>query len=357
MHERALFRAFPNIAERIPWLALADLPTRVEPLDIGLGGNLWIKRDDFSAQPYGGNKVRKLEFILADAKAKGAKRLITVGAAGSHHALATTIYGRAQGFDVSLILFPQPLTPHVRDILLLDHAYGAELRYTRRMETIPLALWAARLRYLSDRPYVVAPGGSDAIGTLGYVNAALELADQIAGGELPEPRSVVLAGGTLGTAAGIALGFAIAGLRTQVKAVRITSRIVTNERALAQLVRGCEAILNRAGAKLNVADRALAQTEIVHGHLGLGYGKQTEAGARATELFGARGVELDPTYTAKAAAAFIEHVRDSDKPVLFWQTLSAGMPHARAEVGAESSLPKPFREYLGQGLADATGSR
>src|SRR5690606_35113933 len=146
------------------------------------GVRLLVKRDDLCARPYGGNKVRKLEFILAEAKRRGAERLITVGAVGSHHALATTVYGRAHGFRVTLVLFPQQMNEHVRRILLLDYALGAELRYTPRMETVPAAMLAARIAYRGERCRVVPPGGSDAFGTLGYVSAALELAEQIADG-------------------------------------------------------------------------------------------------------------------------------------------------------------------------------
>lgn len=345
MYSCALFRRFPELHGRLPWLPLAHTPTPVEPLD-GPAPELWIKRDDLTAEPYGGNKVRKLEFLLAQAKQRGAKRLITVGAAGSHHALATTIYGRQLGFDVSLVLFPQPLTQHVREILLLDHSYGAELRYTRRMELVPAALFAATLRYRDQKAFVIPPGGSDAIGTLGYVSAALELAEQIAAGEVPEPRTVVVAAGTLGTAAGLALGFVIAGMQTRVKAIRITSRIVTNERVLARLVRGAELLLQRAGVHVNAADEAIARVELMHGFIGRGYGMETDEGARAAEQFSQRGIHLDPTYTAKAAAAFMAQSHAMPKPALFWQTLSAREPLERIANADVAALPKAFREYL-----------
>lgn len=346
MHERALFRRFPEIRSRIPWVPLARVPTPVETLSLDGVPDIWIKRDDRTGSPYGGNKVRKLEFLLGAARARGARRLITVGAAGSHHALATTIYGRSLGFDVTLLLFPQPLTPHVRDILLLDAAYGAELRFTRRMEMVPAALFATAMRYRNQGAYIIPAGGSDATGTLGYVDAALELAEQIGRGDAPEPASVVVAAGTLGTAAGLALGFEIAGLKTIIKAIRITSRIVTNERALARLVRGAEVLLNRAGADLHVAERALQRIEIVHSYIGAGYGKETEAGVNATSAFERAGVHLDPTYTAKAAAAFIHTMHEAEKPALFWQTLSGEEPKAALDRVSAADLPAPFREYL-----------
>ena len=355
MSGRALFELLPQIRDDVAWTSLASLPTPVEPFAIAGATDSWIKRDDLSATPYGGNKVRKLEFLLAAAQRAGARRLITVGAAGSHHALATTIYGRALGFDVTLVLFPQPLTQHVHDILLLDQAYGAELRYTRRMELVPAALFTTTLKYRSQRAYVVPAGGSDAIGTLGYVEAALELAKQIERGETAEPATVVVAAGTLGTAAGLAIGFELAGLRTRIRAIRITSRIVTNERALARLIRDTQVLLNRAGANIDVAENAIARVELVHDFIGAGYGKETEAGEAATVLFGERGIHLDPTYTAKAAAAFLATMASAPKPVLFWQTLSAAEPVDRLADVSVADLPAPFRAYLA--LADDAATR
>ena len=346
MAERALFRRFPQLQDRLPWLKLADLPTPVQPLHVADGRELWIKRDDVSALPYGGNKVRKLEFLLAAARARDARRLITVGAAGSHHALATTIYGRKLGFDVTLVLFPQPLTPHVGTILLLDQAYGAELRYTRRMELVPAALFVASLRYRQQHAFVIPAGGSDATGTLGYVDAALELAEQVNSGLVPAPQTIVVAAGTLGTAAGLALGFALAGLPVRIEAVRITSRIVTNERALARLIRGAQVLLQRHGLDGDVAARALASVSLLHDYIGAGYGQQTKAGAQATQQFQQLGLHLDPTYTAKAAAAFLERFSSAARPVLFWQTLSATEPLEMLHAGAEHTLPAPFRAYL-----------
>jgi 1-aminocyclopropane-1-carboxylate deaminase/D-cysteine desulfhydrase-like pyridoxal-dependent ACC family enzyme len=147
MPDLPIFERFPRLADSYARVALGRFPTPVERHVLnGADGciEMLVKRDDVCATPYGGNKVRKLEFLLGDAKARGARRLITAGATGSHHALATTVYGRKHGFDVSLVLFPQMRTPHVRDVLLMDHALGAELRFTRTMEGVPFALLRAR---------------------------------------------------------------------------------------------------------------------------------------------------------------------------------------------------------------------
>jgi 1-aminocyclopropane-1-carboxylate deaminase/D-cysteine desulfhydrase-like pyridoxal-dependent ACC family enzyme len=339
-----LFRRYPDVAGRIPWLQLGEYPTPVEPLDIA-GDDVFIKRDDQTARLYGGNKVRKLEFLLAHARERGARRLITVGAAGSHHALATTLYGKRLGFEVTLVLFPQPLTDHVREILLQDVAHGAELRFTRRMETVPTALFTAIMRYRRERAVVIPAGGSDPIGTLGYVNAALELAEQIELGLLPSPKTIVVAAGTLGTAAGLALGFSIAGVTVRINAVRITSRLVTNERVLMRLIRGAEDILRRAGGPHGHAERAFASVELQHDFLGRGYGVSTEAAASAAQMLATLGIHLDQTYTAKAAAALLAYAKSADGPALFWHTLSGSEPPLPRDVTIDN-LPAPFRNYV-----------
>lgn len=339
-----LFRRYPGIAGKIPWLPLGEYPTPVEPLAIG-GSDVFIKRDDQTARLYGGNKVRKLEFLLAHARERGAKRLITVGAAGSHHALATTLYGKRLGFEVTLVLFPQPLTDHVRDILLQDVAHGAELRFTRRMETVPTALFTAMMRYRRDRAVVIPAGGSDAIGTFGYVNAALELAEQIERGVIPQPKTIVVAAGTLGTAAGLALGFALANIPLRISAVRITSRLVTNERVLMRLIRGAADVLRRAGGPHGHAERAFASVELQHDFLGRGYGISTEAAVNAAQTLAKIGIHLDQTYTAKAAAALLARAGSAAGPALFWHTLSGSEPPLPRDVTIDN-LPAPFRNYV-----------
>lgn len=331
-----LFIRYPQASPHIPWLALGVSPTPLETALVA-GRSILVKRDDLTAEPYGGNKVRKLEFILGDARGRGARRLITAGATGSHHALSTTLYGRASGFDVTTVLFPQHRTQHVREVLEAIAAAGADLRFTRRMETLPYAVWRAR-REAGPAGYVVAAGGSDPIGTLGYVAAALELDEQLEG--VQEPDAIHVAAGTLGTVAGLALGLALAGRRIPVRAIRITSTLVTNPRVLRRLVTGAARLLTAAGVPVgDAAARALASVTILDDQLGAGYGHATPEGERATELFAQAGLTLDPTYTAKAAAAVLA---SSDERPLFWHTLSARMP----APAASAPLPSPFAEYL-----------
>jgi D-cysteine desulfhydrase len=338
----ALFRVAPQLQQSLPRIRLGAFPTAVDEVEVG-GRRILVKRDDVCASGYAGNKLRKLEFLLAEARARGAQRVITAGAAGSHHAFATAWHGTRLGFAVTLVLFPQRLTAHVRRMLLLMHATGAELRWVRRMEAVPWGLWRARREHRAATPLVVPPGGSSPVGTLGYVNAALELAEQVRAG-VPRPDRIHVAAGTLGTTAGLAIGLAWAGLDVPVAATRITSRLVTNQRALAGLVHDTVKLLGAAGAAPPDAAAALRLVELRHDQIGTGYGHATAAATAATELFAATGLTLDDTYTAKAAAGLLA---DGDAALpLFWQTLSGVHPDALDPALASAGLPAPIAAYL-----------
>jgi len=340
MNERPLLRRYPTLRSLTPWLELASLPTLVDRLAID-GRELWIKRDDLTSAEYGGNKLRKLEFILAEAQRRHAKRIITVGASGSHHALATTLFAKKLGMEATLVLFPQPLTPHVREVLLAAATLGAEVRFTGRLATVPTALAAARIAHWNERAFVVPPGGSDPTGCLGYVNAGLELAEQIESGLLPEPEIIVAAAGTLGTAAGLAIGISLAGLRSHIRATRITSRVITNDRVLRKLIADTASLLQNRGVPADAHD-AIARVHLSHDQIGAGYGVRTEAGAAAAASFEKIGIETDSTYSEKAAADLL--TIPPGRTVLFWHTLSAVTPPCDAD--AITLLPPQFQRYL-----------
>src|SRR5579883_1421299 len=163
-------------------LALGCYPTPVERLDTlsNDASELWVKRDDLTHGVYGGNKVRKLEWLLADARTRGARRIVTVGAVGSHHVLATTYFGTRAGFEVLAVLVPQPRTDHVVEVLRADLALG--------LRVVPVSSWGvapiAMLARLGRGTRLVTVGGSSVVGSMGYVQAARELAAQVRGGAL-----------------------------------------------------------------------------------------------------------------------------------------------------------------------------
>ena len=344
--EPALARFCPHGAARLPRISLGRFPTPVTELEHAGRAPVWVKRDDLTAPVYGGNKVRKLEFLLAEAERRGARRVITAGAMGSHHALATTLYATGRGLDVSLVLFPQTCTPHVREVLLMNHALGAELRFVGRMEAVPAGLWRARFAHRGARPVVIPPGGSDALGAIGYVNAALELAEQVAAGDVPEPDEIFVAAGTLGTVAGLAVGLELAGMKSRIAAVRITSPLVTNVRVLRSLIRGTARVLARAGFPAADAARSLGRVRLVHDQIGAGYGRVTPAAATAAERFESFGLDLDETYTGKAAAALLAALDGAaGRTRLYWHTLSAAAPLHLLQMDSPP-LPASFQRYL-----------
>lgn len=327
-----LFRAFPHAAERIPWTQLGDWPTPVERVpDVPdhFEGQLWVKRDDRASPLYAGNKVRKLEYLLADARSRGAGRVITTGVVGSHHALATCVHGRRVGLPTTLVVFPQPMTDHAREITALNEEWADEICRCGSFATQPLVEAAARWRRRSERPYVIPGGGSSPLGTLGHVGGALELAEQVRAGEAPRPEVLWVAAGTLGTLAGLAIGAAMTDLADRIRGVRIVPGAVANELVLGRLVEGAVRILREAGIPAPDPRLVLGRVELVTGWLGGGYGAPTDAGAAATEWFGPRGVVLDPSYTAKTAAALLQGMRTEPGAThMYWHTLSGVVPRA-----------------------------
>ncbi len=341
---RRLGALFPRL--QLPLVELGRFPTPVERLALDAPAELWIKRDDQAGELYGGNKVRKLELLLGDALARGKKRVVTFGALGSHHALATTIYARKLGLEALLVLYPQPIDPHVIDDLLLDHAFGAELRRCGH-PTLAAAVALAEVATGGRSTLVIPPGGSSALGTIGHVEGALELAEQVRAGLLPEPDLLVVAFGTGGTAAGLAFGLALAGLRTRVLAVRVVETITTRS-LLRELSNGARRVLARHGARVGALPRrALDRIELDSEQLGKGYGHSTPASADAKEVFKRLGITLETTYTGKAAAAFLGLARrGAAKRILFWHTFSSVDLAPRLQDVDPRSLPEAFHPVL-----------
>jgi 1-aminocyclopropane-1-carboxylate deaminase/D-cysteine desulfhydrase-like pyridoxal-dependent ACC family enzyme len=304
-------------------------PTKLQPVRLGRyptpvqalptlsapGSDLWVKRDDLSHEVYGGNKVRKLEYLLAEKRAAGKKRIVTVGAAGSHHVLATSYFGRLAGFAVEAVLVPQPRTEHVVEVLRASLALGMRPFPVRSWASVPLAL----ARRIADGASVIPVGGSNVAGTMGYVDAARELGVQIENGALPEPDVCVVALGSGGTAAGLAAGFAKLRLKTRVVGVCVSKPIALSRALAVHLARS-------SARRSGVDDLGDVRRHLTFDarFLGAGYGHATIAGEEATRDAARAGIVLDPTYTAKAFAAALWHVRARRASrVLYWHTLSS----------------------------------
>jgi len=319
-----LFRRFPRLVDAIAYERLGSLPTPVErAADLGqrIGvPSLYVKRDDLAGEPYGGNKVRKLEFVLAEAKRQGRTRVLTFGGVGSNHALCTAAYAQKMGLRATLMLLPEPNTEHVREHLLADILFGAELKMGSNTS---MARWTERAaggQLAPDDPYVIPAGGTSPLGNVGFVNAAFELQDQVKRGELPEPDDVFIAAGTGGSAVGLAIGFAAAGMATRVRAVRTSSTRYVSEAGLQRELEATVKLL-RADDTFPQIGWETVRLTIVEGYVGRGYALETRAARRMASVAEESGLVLDPTYTAKTMAA-VEGASTDLKAgvVVFWYT-------------------------------------
>ena len=329
-----------------------EMVDRLRSLEREAGiGEIWVKRDDRSATMYGGNKPRKLEFILGEAVAEGKTAVITTGGIGTHHGLATAICARNLKLRALLALLKQPVTEQVRRSLLLDYAAGAELFYgssVPRLTVVALRVCARELLN-GGLPYIVPTGGTSPLGILGYINAAFELAEQIKAGEIPEPEWIFLPLGTGGTVAGLVAGARLAGIRSRVAAVLVTDILPPGGGRLSRMANRALGLL-RAGVP-EAAEISLRPEDftIIREYLGPSYGTPTDEARRARDLMAhAEDIHLETTYTAKCLAAILGgQSRVTKGPILFWNTYSSVDPAAHlGPLPDPRQLPKAFHQFF-----------
>ncbi len=334
-------------------MRLTQLPTAVERMEAlereTSIAEIWVKRDDRSGPLYGGNKPRKLEFVLAEALAEGKKCVLTTGGIGTHHGLATAICARSLGLRTILVLLRQPLTEHVRRSLLLDHAAGAELYYGSSVPRLTAVALRVCLREAlrSELPYIVPTGGTSLKGVLGYVNAAFELAEQIARGDLPEPEWIFVPLGTGGTVAGLVAGARLAGLRSRVAAVLVTDILPPTPARLSRLANRTCQLMRRYEPSIGDATISPADFTVIRDYVGPGYGEPTPAARQARDLIRrVQNIELETTYTGKCLAAILDG-RTKGGPILFWNTYSSVDPAAQlGPLPDPKELPRPFHRFF-----------
>lgn len=342
---------YPGIAvlSRLP---IASLPTPVEPLEAlaashGIGG-LWIKRDDLTNAVYGGNKVRKLEFLLGQALAEERRAVITFGAYGSNHALATAVHASAAGLETHVISSPQAPGPFARATLLAHAAVGTHLHPVESWDGLREAVRVRAELTARDgvEPLVIPMGGTSERGVISYVNAAFELADQVDAGELERPDLVYVAGGTLGTALGLAIGFAALRWSTQVMAVRVTPGEVANEEYARDTAHKAIALLRSLDESFPELEYDDLDFELRQDWFEPGYGVVTPETRTAVDLAAQQGFALETTYTGKALAAMMADARDgllAEEHVLFIDTYNSAPPLPQGDA---AGLPGVLREYV-----------
>jgi D-cysteine desulfhydrase family pyridoxal phosphate-dependent enzyme len=319
-----------------PRMRFASLPTPLQfapRLTEALGGpRIYLKRDDLTGLAFGGNKTRKLEYLIADALEAGATHVITVGGTQSNHVRQTAAAARLAGLEPVLVMNSSTPSPAIQGNLLLDYLFGATIHYVAsehdraaRVEEV-----AADLADTGARPYIIPGGGSNGVGALGYVNAMLELQVQLVERGLA-PAALYFAAGGGGTHGGIITGAKLFGLPFPVIGVLVEDTNVEG-RQRAQAVSDWTA--DRLGMTNPVAPADIICDDT---QVGEGYGIPTAAGLEAIALLArTEGVLLDIVYTGKAFAGMVADIRAGrytpDEDVIFLHTGGAPALFAQTNV-------------------------
>lgn len=330
----------------LPRLRLAHLPTPVEPLPrltaaLGGGLELWVKRDDQTGLAFGGNKTRKLEYLLAEAQAHGARMVITTGAAQSNHCRQTAAAAARLGLECLLVLVGPPGDPHPTGNRFLMHLLGAQVRWTTpdsRDEDLQQAFqeaWAA-----GKRPYLIPYGGSSPLGAAAYAYALEELVVH----QNFRPDVIVLASSSGGTQAGLVAGARLLGYPGRIIGIRVDASSEDLRPRIAQLA---SEVLDRLRAPGTIDPEDI---DVVDTYARPGYGVLTPREMEAI-LLAARteGLFVDPVYTGRALAGLIDLARQGafapGSRVLFWHT--GGTPALLAEPYRAQVLDAASRYYNG----------
>ncbi len=359
MPEYTLFNKFPQLEKVLPRKQLGNWPTPLHPLNKlanALGGpQIWIKRDDLSNNLYGGNKARKLEFVIARAEDLGSGEIITAGGLGSNHILATAALTKQAGYRVTGLFFCQPVNEHVRRNLLMEICFGTEMHFVRDYPGLVRGYIKHYLqgKLAGRRPLILMPGGSDQMTTIGYLNCMLEIKDQLETYNLPQPEAIFTAAGTGGTAAGLLAGLSLTGsgeATTTLHAVRVVQPAILNEQRIVNLAAGALKVLSCKEKTINSpnAKDLMKNLLLEKGYLGEGYGFPTAKTAEAITLFrDLEGIELEGCYTAKAAAALIDYCRDRDvnnsRPVIFIYTAANSACYNYCKIPSIEEIPAEFQ--------------
>ncbi|NPA26038.1 MAG: D-cysteine desulfhydrase family protein [Chloroflexi bacterium] len=321
-----------------PWphLPLAALPTPVQflpRLSQTLGLELWVKRDDLTGLAFGGNKTRKLAYLVAEALQQGADTLVTAGAAQSNHCRQTAAAAAQWGLRAVLVLAGEPQSPaEAGGNLALDALLGAQVVWTswderdqRLVETVEA------LRAEGRRPYLIPYGGSNALGARAYADALAELLDQLD----PAPEVIVLASSSGGTQAGLVAGARLLGYTGIILGISVDQPAHALQKRVAALAEAALAHMGRSDLTVHPSEVLVDDT-----YAQPGYGVLTAAEREAITLAARlEGLLVDPVYTGRALAGLVDRARRGHlfgRRVVFWHT--GGTP----ALFAQKYLPNLF---------------
>ncbi len=325
-----LFNLLPEFKKLIPWTQLISTPTPVHKLDSisKKWGNsqIFTKREDKTDEiNYGGNKVRNLEFILADVINHNKQDVLSIVPYGSNFAAALSSQSKKLNLNVILSQFVVEKNPQVIAHDFYCQSQGAKAYNYPGKISAPIAAVDACSRFLysqiiNDRSYWVAAGGSSAYGALGHVEALLELKHQVENGELPQPDYIILGAGTCGTIAGLNVGVKLAGWNTKIIGVRAADSIICNKIRIAQLTNQVFKLLN---VNYQITTNEIYLMESPNNK---GYGYPTESAQDIiNEFYEEEKIILDSTYTSKVILYLKDQLLNyefTEKNILYWHTYS-----------------------------------
>jgi D-cysteine desulfhydrase len=285
------------------------------------GPEIYIKRDDLTGLAFGGNKTRKLEYLFGDAKSQNCDTIITAGAQQSNHCRQTAAAAAFLGMECHLVLGGEQPS-EFKGNLLLDKLFGAQLHYCenlRKGEKMPEIV--EQLKAIGKTPYVVPYGGSNCIGTLGFVTAVEELKLQMTAMDLHFSH-MVFASSSGGTHAGLMVGKALYNLDTEILGIGIDKDDIEGMQLEKFIVKLANATARKLDLKMNFHKNDIY---LNNNYLGEGYGTVGEAEKEAIDILARfEGILLDPVYTARAMAGLIDLIRqqqfDKKDKVFFWHT-------------------------------------
>lgn len=360
-----LFMYFPELARSVSFTSLGSFPTPIYYLaemskelpsislyckQDGLSGGL----DEQGNRLFGGNKVRKLEFLLADALRQDARVVLTFGCVGSNHAVATAAYAKKLGLGCICMLKRQPNSYVARRNLALMDYYGAKLKYYPTVSLRAAGTISTVVDYKQEQgeiPYIIPTGGSWPLGIIGFVNAAFELKEQIDAGFMPEPDYIYVAAGSLGTATGLILGCKAAGLKSRVIAVAVeVASIDYFEENIRRLFYETNKMLHEAAPAFPLFELEQDDIKISYTSMGQGYALFTQDAIGAMQqLKETEHIIIDGTYAGKAFDGLLKDYcagKLANSVVLFWNTYCADEYAHILQSYNYYHLPRALRAYF-----------
>lgn len=312
--DRALERIRPGPRQKD---ATEATVRRLAGLSSALSREIWVWDDS----TIGGNKTRKLEWLLPATFARRARGVVVYGPTGSNWVRKAVEAAKSKGLAARAILFEKPMPPYaLANLEVTDRLADQVVRVKSVASLVPAGI---RMLAAHSDHELYPPGGTSVRGSLGYVGAARLLESAVLAGALPEPEWIFVAAGTGGTAAGLAVGLELTALATRVVAVRVTEKALMNRLYLETLTRRILARLGRAARSRGIPRRlGSGRLVLVDGWYGEGYAVATPAASAAVMAAEVEGLELETTYTGKALAALLELSDRLAGPFVFWNTFA-----------------------------------